>query len=278
MRKYHRKWQTYDTINMSIGQGMVLINPLQLAVMASRLATGKRVVPRLLKSKPVVPQTQLAVDQDHLDFIRLAMAGVVDHGTAAGAKLPLDGIQMAGKTGTAQTHNLSASERGDYTAAQLEASRPLAVHGLRAVRQPALRGCGDRRAWRLRRCGRRTADPRHAACSSTTSRRRLAALHAFEQSIGGTLEERTGAQDRGVARRPMGCRHCPTTGMITSAIIPQPLARAAVAADLPDHSGSPAFGLIVLYSAAGGSIQPWALKQAIVFLRLPRASPSPCRG
>ncbi len=32
------------------------------------------------------------------------MAGVVDHGTAAGAKLPLDGIQMAGKTGTAQTH------------------------------------------------------------------------------------------------------------------------------------------------------------------------------
>jgi penicillin-binding protein 2 len=117
MRKYHREWQTYDTINMSIGQGMVLINPMQLAVMASRLATGMRVVPRLLKSKPVVPQTHLAVDQDHLDFIRKAMWGVVDHGTAAAAKFPIDGIQMAGKTGTAQTHNLSASERGNYTAA-----------------------------------------------------------------------------------------------------------------------------------------------------------------
>jgi penicillin-binding protein 2 len=117
MRKYHRKWQGYDTVNMSIGQGMVLINPLQLAVMASRLATGKRVVPRLLKNKPVMPQTQLAVDEDHLNFIRKAMWGVVDHGTAAGAKLPLDGIQMAGKTGTAQTHNLSAGERGDYTSA-----------------------------------------------------------------------------------------------------------------------------------------------------------------
>src|SRR3954449_5513602 len=93
-RKYHREWQTYDTINMSIGQGMVLINPLQLAVMASRLATGKRVVPRLLKNKPVVPQTQLAVDADHLIFIRQAMAGVVDHGTATVAKLPLNGIQM----------------------------------------------------------------------------------------------------------------------------------------------------------------------------------------
>jgi penicillin-binding protein 2 len=118
MRKYHRRWQGYDTVNMSIGQGMVLINPLQLAVMASRLATGKRVVPRLLKNKPVVPQAQLAVDQDHLDFIRTAMAGVVDHGTAAAAKLPLQGIQMAGKTGTAQTHNLSAGERGNYTASQ----------------------------------------------------------------------------------------------------------------------------------------------------------------
>src|SRR3982751_653639 len=117
MRKYHRKWQGYDTVNMSIGQGMVLINPLQLAVMASRLATGKRVIPRLFRNKPVAPQEHLAVDQDHLDFIRKAMWGVVDHGTAAAAKLPLEGIQMAGKTGTAQTHNLSASERGDYTSA-----------------------------------------------------------------------------------------------------------------------------------------------------------------
>ena len=118
MRKYHRKWQGYDTVNMSIGQGMVLINGMQLAVMASRLATGKRVLPRLLKNKPVLPQTQLAVDQDHIEFIRKAMWGVVDHGTAAGAKLPLPGIQMAGKTGTAQTHNLSAGERGNYTASQ----------------------------------------------------------------------------------------------------------------------------------------------------------------
>ena len=69
-RKYHRQWQTYDTINMSIGQGQVLINPMQLATMASRLATGRRVVPRLLKSKPIVAQTPLAVDQDHIDFIR----------------------------------------------------------------------------------------------------------------------------------------------------------------------------------------------------------------
>ena len=53
--------------------------------------------------------------------------------------------------------------------------------------------------------------------------------------------------------------------MITSAIIPRPLAR------LPWRlialiTAIAAFGLVVLYSAAGGSAQPWALKQAIVFI------------
>jgi rod shape determining protein RodA len=52
--------------------------------------------------------------------------------------------------------------------------------------------------------------------------------------------------------------------MITSAIIPRPLAR------LPWRliflvTGIATFGFVVLYSAAGGSMQPWALKQAIVF-------------
>ena len=53
--------------------------------------------------------------------------------------------------------------------------------------------------------------------------------------------------------------------MITSAIIPRPLAR------LPWRliflvAGIALFGLVVLYSAAGGSIQPWALKQGAIFL------------
>ena len=51
--------------------------------------------------------------------------------------------------------------------------------------------------------------------------------------------------------------------MITSAIIPRPLAR------LPWRliflvASIASFGLIVLYSAAGGSVQPWAIKQGVV--------------
>jgi penicillin-binding protein 2 len=188
-RKYHREWQTYDTINMSIGQGMVLINPLQLAVMAARLSIGKRVMPRLLKGQPVKPQSPLEVDQDHLDFIRQAMWGVVDHGTGAGSKLPLDGIQMAGKTGTAQTHRLSASERGDYTAAQWS----LRDHSLFMAFVPfnnpryAAGAIIEHGGF-----GAAVAAPlvRDTLTFLYDKQKAITALQAFEQGLGGTLEER----------------------------------------------------------------------------------------
>jgi penicillin-binding protein 2 len=189
LRKYHRQWQTYDTINMSIGQGMVLINPLQLAVMASRLATGKRVVPRLLKNKPVVPQTQLAVDTDHLNFIRQAMAGVVDHGTAAGAKLPLDGIQMAGKTGTAQTHRLAAHERGNYTASVWKLRDHSLFLGFVPFDNPRYAAAAIVEHGGF---GAAVAAPliRDTFTFLYDKQKALQALNVFEQSIGGTLEER----------------------------------------------------------------------------------------
>jgi penicillin-binding protein 2 len=189
MRKYHREWQTYDTINMSIGQGMVLINPLQLAVMASRLATGRRVVPRLLKNKPVVPQTQLAVDADHLNFIRSAMAGVVDHGTAASAKLPLDGIQMAGKTGTAQTHRLSAGERGNYTAALWKLRDHSLFMGFVPFNNPRYAAAAIVEHGGF---GAAVAAPlvRDTLLYLYDKQKAIEALNVFEQSVGGTLEER----------------------------------------------------------------------------------------
>jgi penicillin-binding protein 2 len=109
--KYHRKWQGYDSANTSIGQGYVLINPLQLAVMPGRIASGKLIQPRLLLGAPRKPIPPVDVDPEHLEFVRKAMTSVVnDHGTAVASKLPLDGVQMAGKTGTAQVFRLG--ERG----------------------------------------------------------------------------------------------------------------------------------------------------------------------
>lgn len=114
--KYHQEWHGYDTINMSIGQGYVLINPMQLAVMAARIGSGNLVQPRLLMGVPRKPIAPLDIDPGHLAFVRDAMKDVVNgHGTAAASKLPVDGVLMAGKTGTAQTHRLGENERGGRT-------------------------------------------------------------------------------------------------------------------------------------------------------------------
>ncbi|MEO7814149.1 MAG: penicillin-binding protein 2, partial [Sphingomicrobium sp.] len=102
MKKHNRKWQGYDSANTSIGQGYVLVNPLQLAVMPARIASGKLLQPRLLMGGERRTVPDLAIDPEFLRIVRAGMAGVVDHGTAAGAKLPLDNVKMAGKTGTAQ--------------------------------------------------------------------------------------------------------------------------------------------------------------------------------
>lgn len=110
-KKYHRKWQGYDSANTSIGQGYVLVNPLQLAVMPARLASGRLLQPRLLMATKQAPAAPVEADPEHLAFVRNAMAAVVNgSGTAVASKLPLDGIQMAGKTGTAQVFRLG--ERG----------------------------------------------------------------------------------------------------------------------------------------------------------------------
>ncbi len=110
-KKYHRKWQGYDSANTSIGQGYVLINPMQLAVMPARLAAGKLLQPRLLMTGARKPAPDIDADPAHLAIVRAAMAAVVNgSGTAVASKLPLDSVQMAGKTGTAQVFRLG--ERG----------------------------------------------------------------------------------------------------------------------------------------------------------------------
>ena len=111
LEKYGREWQAYDTVNATIGQGYMLANPLQLAVMASRLASGRHVEPHLLfgESKGQFPPADFA--PEHVALVRKAMSDVINGpGTAGRARLPLDDVLMAGKTGTAQVVSLSRSD------------------------------------------------------------------------------------------------------------------------------------------------------------------------
>ncbi len=109
-RKYGQAWQPFDTVNATIGQGYMLANPLQLAVMAARLATGYEVMPRLIM-EPNRPKFQtMNFHGNHVEVMQKAMSDVVNGpGTAGRARLPIKDILMAGKTGTAQVVGLNVS-------------------------------------------------------------------------------------------------------------------------------------------------------------------------
>jgi penicillin-binding protein 2 len=112
-RPHDPVWHPGETPSVGIGQGAVNVNPLQLCVMCSRIANGKKALyPRLVRSIGGVDQPPpglvngLTFAQEHMDFLHEAMIAVTTNGTAAGPNtdLNLGPIKMAGKTGTAQSH------------------------------------------------------------------------------------------------------------------------------------------------------------------------------
>ena len=110
-QKFDRPWAAFDTVNASIGQGYYLTSPLQLAVMSARLATGKRLNPRLVMNDDVPTPGSYGFKPEEIGYIRQAMNDVVNGpGTARRARLPIEGVEMAGKTGTAQVVSLSKSD------------------------------------------------------------------------------------------------------------------------------------------------------------------------
>ncbi len=83
----------------AIGQGRVLATPLQMASVAATIANGgRRVAPRLATIDPV--RRNRVVSTKVADQVRSMMVGAVSGGTGKAAALP--GVQVAGKTGTAE--------------------------------------------------------------------------------------------------------------------------------------------------------------------------------
>lgn len=111
-------WYPGETLVSGIGQGYVLATPLQIAVLAARIASGREVSPRMarqvgygeIEHKQFAP---LNVSEEALEIVRAGMAGVVNEpgGTGRRSMIDVAGQRMAGKTGTSQVRRITRAER-----------------------------------------------------------------------------------------------------------------------------------------------------------------------
>jgi len=116
-------WHQGETLVNAIGQGFVQATPLQLCVMVSRLANGGYAVkPHLMRSANEMDQVKadgpssyppMGVDNDFLQVVRTGMDRVSneERGTAYRARIGIPGMELAGKTGSAQVRRISMAER-----------------------------------------------------------------------------------------------------------------------------------------------------------------------
>jgi penicillin-binding protein 2 len=102
---YKEPWYVGDTVTTAIGQGLVLVTPLEAAVMVSSIANGgSRVKPHLLTSMTGIPETKpvpTGMRPGTVAAIKEGLVAVVTDGTGQGMNdgtIPL----TAGKTGTSE--------------------------------------------------------------------------------------------------------------------------------------------------------------------------------
>lgn len=111
----HEKWWKGETLSVSVGQGYLMVTPLQIARLVAAVCAGKLVRPRILEQE-AVEYEPLEISHQTLKVLKGGMRSAVQEGTVKILSY-VNGFEVYAKTGTAQTCDLS---RERTSKAQLE--------------------------------------------------------------------------------------------------------------------------------------------------------------
>jgi penicillin-binding protein 2 len=102
-RLFHQKWYPGETISVAIGQGAIATTPIQLAYVIGGIITGGRFhQPHLLLTNEAAPEIDFPISDSTVETVTQGMYGVVNEQGGTGSLSKLPGIELCGKTGSAQ--------------------------------------------------------------------------------------------------------------------------------------------------------------------------------
>ena len=108
--KFNQPWYIGETVITSIGQGNMLVSPLQIARYTAFLATGRLPKPHFYKANYEEPK-DLDMPKEYLDIVRKGMYDVAYDERGTANKYVNSKVTIAAKTGTAQVVTISQSEK-----------------------------------------------------------------------------------------------------------------------------------------------------------------------
>jgi len=118
--RYSLPWYIGETLNSAIGQGYMLVTPIQIAKYTAAIATSKMIRPHFLKDKSAQNITKLDVKEKYLKQMRRAMRAVVVNKRGTLHKYINTTIPIAAKTGTAQVISIAQDEKERMKEEELE--------------------------------------------------------------------------------------------------------------------------------------------------------------